>query len=256
MAIVSYGILNDIHFPYEADAYFVAIEMMRKWDNLKGIYLNGDVAEIESVSRHPKGPSAMSNLLSELEYVNQKFDTLTKIFPDVPVFYLEGNHENRIYRFIRDLAPQMWGMLNCPDIFKFSERPNWKFIPYGPTQLLKIGATKDLYCRHEPLVSGAFHAKGTAEKATVSLIYGHTHVKQQFTHKKFGPECYNVTAYSNGWLGDIKKTCFDYRGSKDNWQLGFSRVDCDEKTGDYEVRFIDLEGKKLCPAIQMTSSSR
>ena len=107
-----------------------------------------------------------------------------------------------------------------------------------PTQLVKVGCTKDLYVRHEPLVGGASHAKGTAEKSLVSLIYGHTHVYQSYTHKKFGPEPTTVTAISNGFLGDIRAKCFDYRGSKDNWQEGFTRIDCDEDTGLYTCQFI------------------
>lgn len=205
-----------------------------------GIFLNGDIMEIESVSAHPKSPSAQRLLFDELEYGNKKFDQLQKMFKDIPVDYLCGNHEYRIYRYVRDIAPQMWGMLSEPKLFKFEDRPGWKFHDYGPNQLVKIGKTKDLYCRHEPLGSGATHAKGTAEKALVSIIYGHTHTYQQFIHKKFGPKSTTVTAVSNGWLGDITKTCFDYRGSKDNWQNGFSVIECDEKTGEYEIRFIYL----------------
>lgn len=213
---------------------------MKSWPDLRGIYLNGDIAEIESVSTHPKSPSAQKALLSELDYVNKKFDQLEKMFSGIPIHYICGNHEYRIYRFIRDVAPQMWGMLKLPSIFRFDERKSFKFYDYGPTQLVKIGSAKNLYCRHEPLVGGANHAKGTAEKSIHSIIYGHTHVYQSYTHKKFAEKPFNVTAISNGYLGNISAECFNYRGSKDNWQLGFSRVDVDEKSGDYEVRFISL----------------
>ena len=238
MAIVQYAILNDIHFPHEGKSYYDALKLMQSWPNLAKIYLNGDVAEIESVSSHPKGPKAQSTLLKELEYVNQKFDQLQKMFPNIPVELIEGNHCYRIFRFIRDVAPQMWGMLHTPTLFRFDERPDWKFIPYGPTQWSRCGKTKDLWLRHEPLVMGTNHAKGTAEKVTVSVMYGHVHQMAQYTCKKLGPVPYHVTAYANAWLGDIKADCFDYRGSKDNWVNGFARVDCDEKTGEYEVRQI------------------
>ena len=240
MGIVQYAVLNDIHFPYEGAAYYEALKRMRKWPSLSEIFLNGDIAEIESVSSHPKTPRAQQNLLGELKYVNQKFDTLQKMFPDVPVHYICGNHEYRIYRFIRDMAPQMWGMADCPDIFRFPERPLWKFYDYGPTQLVKVGKANDLYCRHEPLVGGVNHCKGTAAQSLVSLIYGHTHVHQVISHKKFGPEPKVVAAISNGWLGDITKPCFDYRGTKDSWENGFLRIDCDEKTGEFEYHFIRL----------------
>lgn len=213
---------------------------MSQWPDLRGIYLNGDILEIESVSTHPKTPSAQKSLFAELEYGNEKFKELAKMFPRIPVTYLAGNHEHRIFRYIRDVAPEMWGLPSLPSLLGFDKRKGWRFVDYGPTQLVQVAKTRDLYVRHEPLSGGAFHAKGTAEKSVVSIIYGHVHTHQIFQHKKFGPKPFVVTAVANGWLGDIKKDCFDYRGTKDNWQLGFSRVDVDERTGDYEIRFIAL----------------
>lgn len=240
MGLVQYGILNDIHLPYEGKVYYKALELMRSWPDLRGIYLNGDVVEIESVSAHPKTPSAQKNLLAELDYANRKFDQLQKMFPDIPVHYVCGNHEYRIYRYIRDMAPQLWGMFDEVKLFRFEDRPKWKFYDYGPTQWVKCGKTRDLWVRHEPLGGGATHAKLTAEKSYVSVLYGHTHQFQQFVSKKNGPVPFSNMAMSCGWLGDITKPCFDYRGAKDNWVSGFTRVDCDEKTGEYTVQFIFL----------------
>lgn len=213
---------------------------MQSWPNLKGIYLNGDVAEIESVSSHPKSRTSQQYLMDELAYTNLRFDELEKMFKGIPVHYISGNHEYRMYRFIRDLAPQLWGMLEEPLLFHFDRRPNFKFYDYCPTQLVRVGKTKDLYARHEPLAGGQNHSKGTAEKSVVSLIYGHTHTHQTYVSKKFGPEPYNVRAISNGYLGDLNQPVFNYRGSRDNWQQGFSRVDCDPKTGEWDSHFIYL----------------
>lgn len=240
MGIIQYAILNDIHFPYESKAYYTAIGQMREWPDLRAIFLNGDIAEIESVKTHPRNPGEETLLMNELAYVNQKFDTLQGLFPDIPVHYISGNHEYRIFRFIQNMCPALWGMLHEPKLFQFDKRPKWMFHNYGPTQLVKVGRTTDLYVRHEPLAGGMAHAKGTAEKSAVSLIYGHTHVFQMYTHKKFGPLPIVNTAMSNGFLGDIKAKCFDYRGAKDNWINGFTRVDCDEKSGAYEFKFIPL----------------
>lgn len=238
MGIIQYAILNDCHFPFEAKAYYKALDIMRTWKDLKHIYLNGDIAEIESCSTHPKTPKAQNLLIEELEYVNKKFDQLQSMFPEIPVDFIEGNHCYRIFRFIRDVAPQMWGLIHTPSLFKFEER-GWHFTPYGPTQWRQCGKA-NLWLRHEPLAGGAAHAKGTAEKSYKNVLYGHTHVFQQFQHKKMGPKPFTVTATSGGWLGDITKDFADYRGSRDNWQNGFTRIDCDEKTGEYELRFIYL----------------
>lgn len=236
MSIVRYAVLGDIHFPYESQKYHVAIRRVMDWKNLAGIFLNGDIGEFESVSSHPKGPSASNRLRTELDYINEKFDFLQKTFADVPVTLICGNHSYRIFRYIRDVAPEMWGLIDCPKLLKFDERPGWKFVDYGPSQLVRCGKA-DLYLRHEPLSGGANHSKGTAEKSLVSLLYGHTHVFQQYTHKKFGPTPVTVTATSGGWLGDPKFDIFDYRGPKDNWVHGFTEIECDDTTGEYELYF-------------------
>jgi hypothetical protein len=240
MGIIQYAILNDIHFPYEARAFYDALDLIKGWPNLKHIYLNGDCMEVESLSSHPKHPIHNKFFNQEIEYANTKFDLIQRKFKNMPVTLIEGNHCFRYFRFIRDVAPEMWGLIQFPSLLQFEKRKNWIFIPYGPTQWVKCGNTRDLWLRHEPLVGGANHAKGTAEKSYVSVIYGHTHQVQQYTVKKSGPEPYHVTAYSGGWLGDISKPCFDYRGAKDNWMLGFTRIDCNDETNEYEVRFIRM----------------
>ena len=227
--------------PYESRAYYEALKLIASWPNLKHIYLNGDIAEIESVTSHPKTPGAQRSLKKELEYLNTRLDQLANKFPEVKVTFVEGNHCGRVFRYIRDVAPEMWGLIHLPTLLNFDQRVGWNFVPYGPGQWVKCGKTRDLWIRHEPLAGGMNHSKGTAERSYVSVVYGHTHQFQQFTSKKIGPKPYHVTATSGGWLGDIRQSCFDYRGSKDNWQLGFTRIDCDEKTGEYELRFIFLE---------------
>lgn len=236
MAIIQYAVLNDIHFPYEnKPAYKRALEIIDKFPDLRGIYLNGDIAEIESCSTHPKTPTAQKLLIKELDYTNERFDQLQKLFPKIPVTLIEGNHCYRIFRFIRDVAPCMWGMLHTPKLFRFDER-GWKFAPYGPMQWVRCGVS-DLWLRHEPL---ARTAKATAVESSVNILYGHLHIYETAMHKKMGPKPYTVRATSGGWLGDIKRDCFDYRGARDNWVNGFTRIDCDEKTGEHELRFIFL----------------
>ncbi len=239
--IKQYAVLNDIHFPYENKvAYKKALDIMKALPNLEHIYLNGDIGEIESVSKYTRSPQAANILKNEIDYINNKLMELETMFPNVPVTYIEGNHEHRVHTFILNIAPQFWGMNSIEELFHFDKRPHWKFIPYTNSQWVRCGKTNDLYLRHVPLGTGQNHSKGTAEKIYVSLLYGHTHGYQQYTHKIHGPRPYTVTATSNGWLGDITKDCFNYRGVKDVWVNGFSIVECDEETGKYEIKFIRL----------------
>jgi Calcineurin-like phosphoesterase len=236
-----YAILNDIHFPFEdRQRYALALNILKsiKPDH---IYLNGDIGEFQGVSSWPIHPTEKKmGFVEELQYINKRLDELQAMFPDVPVTLIEGNHCNRFFRYIRDVAPAMWGVIDCPALLKFPDRPGWKFVVYGPKQLVRAGDS-NLYLRHEPLGRGANHAKATAENSVVDIAYGHTHTFQVHTHRKFGPTPVMTKAYSLGWLGDKSRHVFDYRGPKDSWCTGITQVECDIKSGRYSLDFISLE---------------
>ncbi len=238
MELERYAILNDIHFPFEDRArYAVTLKIMRA-TKLNHIYLNGDIGEFQGASSWPKHPDESFKLCDEVDYINKKFDEIMKLFPGVPVTLIEGNHCYRFFRYIRDVAPQMWGLIDCPKILKFPERPKWKFVPYGPMQLVKCGIS-NLYLRHEPLGRGVACAKQTAENSYVDIAFGHTHTYQSYTHRKFGPSPIVTKAYSLGWMGDETRPVFDYRGAKENWVKGMTIVEA-TKDGSYTLDFINM----------------
>lgn len=241
MAIVTYAKINDVHIPYhDRIRYKVAMKIFKSLTNLRGIYLNGDIGEFQGVGSWPTHPTEKGlTFIRELDLMNKMFDDMVSDFQGIPVTYIEGNHEYRFYRYIRDVAPAMWGTIDCPALLKFHERPGWKFVPYGPSQWQKCGAS-NLYLRHEPLAGGKNHASGTAENSYVDVAYGHTHTYQTSSHKKNGPKPFITKAYSCGWLGDKTRNCFDYRGAKDNWVEGCTVIECDDVTGEYTLDFIDL----------------
>ncbi len=240
MGIESYGILNDVHLPFEDKArYKVALKIFLK-RRISRLYLNGDIAEFLAVSTHPKHPGDKIDFCAELVYLNNKFDELQQMFADIPVIYICGNHEYRFFRYVRDLAPQLWGLTDCPKLLNFEERPGWRFIDYTPGQLVRCGES-NLYLRHEPLGGGQNAAKLTAEGASVDIATGHTHTFQTYAHKKIGPKIKTNIGYTLGWLGDVRRNVFDYRGPKDKWVTGCTIVEADTKTGQYSLDFICLD---------------
>lgn len=233
--------MNDIHFPFEdRTAYQVALNILLE-AKIDCLYLNGDIGEFQGPSKHPVHPGETTSFCFEIDYINKKFDELQLLFPDIPVTLIEGNHCYRFFRYIRDVAPQMWGLIDCPSLLKFPDRPRWKFVPYGPTQLVRC-AESNLYLRHEPLGGGKMnHSKATAEASYTDIGYGHTHTFSTYSHRKFGPVPISNTAYSLGWLGDKSRHCFDYRGPKDAWVKGCTIVEFDPDSGSYTLEFISLE---------------
>jgi hypothetical protein len=240
MIIKRFGILNDVHFPFEDRVRYETALRIFEAVGIDHLYLNGDIAEFMSISAHPKHPGESFSFPVEIDYCNKRFDEIQARFPGLPVTLIEGNHCYRFFRYIRDVAPQMWGLIDCPLLLKFEQRPGWKFVPYGPTQLVRAGLS-NLYLRHEPLAGGMMPAKGTAEASYIDMAFGHCHRWQSYTHRKFGPVPITNTAYCLGWLGDKSRPVFDYRGAKDTWVEGCTIVETDEATGAYTLEFINLQ---------------
>jgi len=244
MGLALYGILNDIHFPYEDKvAYELALKVLSDQPNLAHIYLNGDVPEFEAVTAHQKYMLAKDYLFEEVEYTNKRLDELQDRFPGTPITWISGNHEYRLERFLERQARELYGCgMDMVTLFNLAGRGiDW--VPYGPRQLVKCGQS-DLYLRHEPLSSSRTHSKITAEGSNVSIAYGHTHTYQEYSVKRLSVESPIITATAVPFLGDIKAKVFNYRGSKDNWQNGFAIVSCDTESFKHVIDVIIIEDNR------------
>lgn len=242
--IEEYVIFNDAHWPYESSLYDTALDFLETRPLLKSIYLNGDLLEVESLTSHPRHPLGIKFFKDEIDYGNARFDELEVRFQGVPVHLNEGNHCYRFFRYLRDKAPELFGLkgMSIPEQFEFKKRKDYSFLEYSPTQLKRCGKS-NLYLRHEPIGSGSGHAKTTAERSIIDIAYGHTHVYQEYTDKKFGPIPLINTATSLGWIGDSREEIFGYRPAKEHWCELFTLVQCEVKTGAYTKHILKAENE-------------
>jgi hypothetical protein len=162
-------------------------------------------------------------------------DWFDENLPSVKKVFLEGNHEFRLERYLINNAPALFGVTETREIMGFSNRPNWKFISYGPNQAHKVLGSK-LTARHEPLGTSA---KATATKALCSLVYGHIH-RVERAHM-VGLDGTDHVCFSVGWLGDKKKDkIFSYVKQHHQWQVGFGLVWVDKKTKCFHHQIVHI----------------
>jgi hypothetical protein len=179
----------------------------------------GDFADFYWVSNHPKDPRVCASLLDEVDEVNKILDWMDQHFPRAQKVYLEGNHEFRLERYLVSTAPALFGVTDLRFLLKLNQRPNWKFVPYGPNQAHRVLGS-NLVARHTPLAS---NAKQAAMKAGCSLVYGHIH-RSESAHA-VGLLGQTHQAFSPGWLGDQRYVeVFGYVRDHHQWQLGFGLV--------------------------------
>jgi predicted phosphodiesterase len=88
------GILSDVHVPYHSEiAVRAAVEHL-KAHGLAGLLLNGDIADFYAISRYMKDPS-QRDFKGELDAVRGFLAWIRQEFPEIPIVFKSGNHEER-----------------------------------------------------------------------------------------------------------------------------------------------------------------
>jgi hypothetical protein len=122
-------ILCDIHLPYESQEHVeVALDYAFTHHNPRHIILDGDLVDFMKISRFVSPSDAMP-LVAEISYAVEWLEKLRKRFPRHKITYIQGNHEERLQRFIWTRSPELDGLkgLNVKDQLEL-ERLNIHFV--------------------------------------------------------------------------------------------------------------------------------
>jgi len=90
------------------------------------LVLNGDFVDFESASQHggnPRPPTVKEDLLEAVQGLKE----LTKAFPKASRVYLEGNHEDRLRRYLVSNAPTFDGVFSIQDLLSL-EATGWRYV--------------------------------------------------------------------------------------------------------------------------------
>ena len=88
------GILSDVHVPYHSEVALAAAVEYLVTIGIDCLLLNGDIADFYTISRWQKDPKKR-DFRGELDAVIATLAWLRDQFPDVPIVYKVGNHEER-----------------------------------------------------------------------------------------------------------------------------------------------------------------
>lgn len=236
-------LIPDSHVPYEDKrAFKLLFKVMNHYKSqIKEIAILGDFGDYYAVTGHGKAADMQHPLIEEIEAINKYLDYFEKSFPNAKKVFIEGNHEYRLARYIERTCPAIFGVTDTPQLLRLDQRPNFKYVPYGPNQSYRILGSF-LKARHEPLASSA---KATASKALCSLVYGHIHRIEE-SHL-VGLDGTNHVCFSVGWLGDKSKDkIYGYVKGHHQWQLGFGMVWVCKKTGYFYHQKIHILDNYTC----------
>ena len=201
--VTKLGILADLHIPYhDITAVTTALQHLKKV-NPDTILINGDLIDFYMVSRFNKDPRAR-NVAQEIKDVQQFLSVLRSNFKKQRIIFKFGNHDDRLYLYLRVKAPELLDM-ECLALEEVLELDK-----YGITEVIKEGriihaGELNIIHGHEyrtPMLAPVNAARGLFLKAKSSTLQAHCHSTSE--HTEVGIRGDIITTWSMGCLADLK----------------------------------------------------
>jgi UDP-2,3-diacylglucosamine pyrophosphatase LpxH len=102
--VVAY--LSDCHFPYEDKRAWQLTLQILEDIRPSTVFWGGDIVDCYAVSDFSRDPQRVLTLQDELDEAVNGMRQVRKLVPEASMYFLPGNHENRIERFKRRVVAQ------------------------------------------------------------------------------------------------------------------------------------------------------
>lgn len=221
-------ILSDIHAPYHD---VEALELAIKYGIDHGancVLLNGDTLDFAGISRHEKDWRQRS-VTEEFEVGRKLLEYIRYKFPKAQIIWKDGNHDERWEKYLYTKAPEIF------DDPEFKLKVRLKFGELGIDHVtdkrpIKIGKLTVLHGHELAGGSGGVNpARATFLKTLDSVLVGHYHKTSSHTESTLNGSVISVE--SQGCLCGMNP----YYMPINKWNLGFSFVELNVKTGEYHL---------------------
>lgn len=209
-------VLSDLHIPYHnPKCVKLALDFCKR-EQPNVVHLLGDVIDFYNISRFNKNPERKFTLQDELDEATEFIYNLTQVVPNARIIYYEGNHEERLKKYLWSQTPELSSLraLNLEELLQLRDF-NIEFLNYN-----EIHKHQHLTFSHGNIISkwSGHTAKRMIDTVGCSTIHGHSHRLGSSFQTTFGSD---LVAYENGCLCELNP---EYVKGKPNWQLGFSTV--------------------------------
>lgn len=223
-------IASDIHIPFQDDRAVSAFIKYCKEKQPEAVVLNGDVLDMFMLSRFTKGEGR--NPLEEMTMCQGFLDSLRKAVPNSEIYYVIGNHENRLEKYVLTKAPELASLIE--DVFTIIKTSDYKVRGCA-----SVTFNDNFVCKHGTLLGNksGLSAIKEMENAYMSGATGHTHRLCKYIARKSGRK---FVWLETGCLCSLNP---EYMVNP-NWQAGFAELKF--KDGKlYHSKVIEIEKGKI-----------
>jgi len=226
-SVNNFGIIGDIHIPYhDKFALKTSLEYLRD-QHINGLLLNGDILDFCMLSRFSKSFSA-PKLYQEIELGKQFFTLLRNIFPDIPIYFKLGNHEERLNIFICDKASVLEKIAGL-EFRNLLELDKYRIELIENQRTVVAGKLSILHGHELKKGSGGVNIARAVRLATLTSIFvGHWHRTQDDFARSLDSKAQG--GFACGCLCGLRPQWLPIN----NWNHGFAVVKT-ETDGHFEV---------------------
>lgn len=230
-------ICPDVHFPFESKSAWATFLRAGRVFKPDRIVILGDFIDALSLSGHDPDDITEVSLRQELEAAMGGLDQLESLKAK-HLHFIEGNHSQRLSRYLARNAPAVFGMLTMPKLLEL-ERRGWEWIPYRKT--LRIGK---LNLTHDTGKAGSNAHRSAATSYMGSAVIGHTHRMAYEVRGRIGKAPYLAAMF--GWLGDPAKVSYTHEVNAFEWVHGFGLGWHDTTSGIVHIQPVPIVDGKAC----------
>lgn len=225
-------IISDLHFPYQNNQAITLALDYGKDKKVDCILINGDLIDFATISRHDKDWRARS-VAEEFDAVRAFLNTLRSHFPKTKIVFKHGNHDERWEKFLYNKAPEIFDVndFQLEILLKLGEL---KIDTVKDKKPIIVGKLTVLHGHELMGMGGVNPARATFTKTMEDTLVGHYHRTSSHSEPTMNNRLINV--HSQGCLCEMNPMFMPIN----KWNLGFSYVDLNIKTGEYI-----LENKKI-----------
>ena len=232
------GIIGDVHIPYQDnDAIEVAFTKMEE-EGIDSLYINGDLLDFYQLSFHEKDPR-MVHFKQELEAGRQFLDYCRSRFPDIPIYFIPGNHENRFERYLRVKASELLDMDEFRlDVLLHVAEYGVQYIPFRSKVVFG-----DFLIEHGDKIPGAggvVPARTAIMRLKTNCLINHFHKTSSSSQRVYGPgDSTIIRGYSLGCLCELTPEYLEIN----EWNHGFAIL---KRTANLvQVNNYKIEGNQI-----------
>lgn len=231
-------ILHDIHAPYHnAMALTLALRYGHE-HGIDTIIFNGDTIDFYGISRFSKKPNKPS-LKDELEMTRTILERIRDKFGDIKIIWKDGNHDERLEKYIADKAPELYDIHERPSIRTLLGLDKLRIDYVTDKRIIKVGKLNVIHGHEIMSGAGAVNlARAVRLKANANVMFGHFHKTQEDISTNIEGE--TIGSWAVGCLCDLSPEYMPING----WNLGFAHVEV-ANDGQFEVHNKKIIGGQI-----------